>query len=89
MCSHAGREIITDAIGNCIVEPSFIERSFMQPAVSLEAHSLLAYINSMRTHLGLRKMSQVRSFAEMEEDQKKRRRELQERNNFAADDSTI
>jgi hypothetical protein len=31
--THAGREVVLDEFGNYIVEPSFIETSFMRPKV--------------------------------------------------------
>ena len=45
--AHAGREIIVDGLGNCIVSPSVVERAFRPTRNAFADHYLTAYLTAI------------------------------------------
>mmetsp|Transcript_23153 Transcript_23153/g.37182 ORF Transcript_23153/g.37182 Transcript_23153/m.37182 type:complete len:129 (-) Transcript_23153:92-478(-) len=45
---HVGREILIDERGNCIANPTFVEKAFSNSKTRISDHSMFAYLRGMK-----------------------------------------
>eukprot|EP00466_Bigelowiella_natans_P008871 jgi/Bigna1/89404/estExt_fgenesh1_pg.C_480133 len=45
---HVGREILVDERGNCIANPTFVEKAFSNSKTRISDHSMFAYLRGMK-----------------------------------------
>jgi len=50
---HAGLEAVVDDKGNCIPDPSFVERTFMGSRTNFASHSLGKYLDAYNSNVAL------------------------------------